>query len=59
MIKNGYVDDIYGWNYIGGSDPMNNVNEDTYELTRLYAKYYNNYGSVSESELAPSTQSRV
>jgi subtilisin family serine protease len=51
--KNGYVDDIYGWNYIGGSDPMNNVNEDTYELTRLYAKYYNNYGSVSESELAP------
>jgi subtilisin family serine protease len=33
---NGYVDDIFGWNFIGGSDGEN-VNEDTLELTRLYA----------------------
>lgn len=34
--KNGYVDDINGWNFIGGRDGQN-VNYDTYELTRRYA----------------------
>ncbi len=33
--KNGYVDDINGWNFIGGKDGQN-VNYDTYELTRRY-----------------------
>jgi subtilisin family serine protease len=33
---NGYVDDIYGWNFIGGPDGRN-VDADTYEVTRLYA----------------------
>lgn len=33
--KNGYVDDIYGWNFIGGKNG-DNVNKDTYELTRVY-----------------------
>lgn len=36
--NNGYVDDIHGWNFIGGADGRN-VNQDTYEITRLYAKY--------------------
>jgi hypothetical protein len=35
--KNGYIDDVYGWNFIGGSDG-NNVNADTYEVTREYAR---------------------
>lgn len=36
--KNGYIDDVYGWNFIGGKDgdKIVNINEDTYELTRLY-----------------------
>ncbi len=34
---NGYVDDIHGWNFIGGPDSTH-VNKDTYEVTRLYAK---------------------
>ena len=34
---NGYVDDVFGWNFIGGQD-SSNVNYDTYELTRLYVK---------------------
>jgi subtilisin family serine protease len=34
--KNGFVDDVYGWNFIGGKDGKN-VNEETYELTRQYA----------------------
>ncbi len=34
---NGYVDDVYGWNFIGGPDGRQ-VQYDTYELTRLYAR---------------------
>jgi subtilisin family serine protease len=33
---NGYVDDVWGWNFIGGPDGRN-VDVDTYEVTRLYA----------------------
>ncbi|MGH7461670.1 MAG: S8 family peptidase, partial [Longimicrobiales bacterium] len=33
---NGMVDDVYGWNFIGGRDGKN-VNHDTFEVTRLYA----------------------
>jgi subtilisin family serine protease len=32
--KNGYIDDIHGWNFIGG--PEENVIYDTYELTREF-----------------------
>lgn len=34
--KNGYVDDIHGWNFIGGKS--GNVKQDTYELTREYVR---------------------
>jgi len=34
---NGYVDDVFGWNFIGGRDGRN-VHYDTYEVTRLYAQ---------------------
>ena len=34
---NGYVDDVFGWNFIGDQD-SSHVNYDTYELTRLYVK---------------------
>ncbi|MCT4623337.1 MAG: S8 family peptidase [Schleiferiaceae bacterium] len=33
---NGYIDDIYGWNFIGGDD--GNVEMETMELTRMYRK---------------------
>jgi subtilisin family serine protease len=32
---NGYIDDVHGWNFIGGPDGRN-VHQDTYEVTRLY-----------------------
>ena len=35
--KNGYIDDIHGWNFIGGKDGRN-VKEDSYEGARLYHK---------------------
>lgn len=37
--KNGYVDDIHGWNFIGGKDGKN-VDGDTLEKTRLYKYVY-------------------
>ena len=33
--KNGYVDDVHGWNFIGGKDGRN-VKEDSYEGARVY-----------------------
>jgi subtilisin family serine protease len=33
--NNGYIDDIYGWNFIGGKDGKN-VKQDSYEGARVY-----------------------
>lgn len=33
--NNGYADDIYGWNFLGGKDGRN-VKEDSYEAARVY-----------------------
>ena len=47
--KNGYVDDVHGWNFIGGAN--GNVNADTYELTREYIRLKAIYGNADESKL--------
>jgi cell wall-associated protease len=47
--KNGYVDDVYGWNFIGGKD--GNVNEDTYELTREYVRLRAKFESVENGKV--------
>lgn len=33
--QNGYIDDIHGWNYLGGTDGRN-INDETLEQTRIY-----------------------
>ncbi len=48
--KNGYVDDIHGWNFIGGKE--GNVNEDTYEVTREYARLKPKYENVEEKSVS-------
>src|SRR5690606_34766044 len=35
--RNGYVDDVNGWNFIGGPNGKN-IEEDSYELTREYVR---------------------
>ncbi|MBO3699780.1 S8 family peptidase [Roseivirga sp. E12] len=35
--NNGYVDDVYGWNFIGGKDGTN-VDKDSYALAREYKR---------------------
>jgi cell wall-associated protease len=47
--KNGYVDDIHGWNFIGGKN--GNVNEDTYEVTREYARLKPKYENAENKKL--------
>lgn len=43
--KNGYVDDYYGWNFIGGKDGKN-VHQDSYEAARVYWSLKNKYDSA-------------
>jgi cell wall-associated protease len=48
---NGYVDDVHGWNFIGGRD--GDITDDTYELTREYvrlSKIYKDKSDVKDKE---------
>lgn len=47
--KNGYVDDIHGWDFIGGKDGKD-VNHDTMEATRIIVKYEKLFDGVISSE---------
>lgn len=47
---NGYIDDVYGWNFIGGPD--GNVNDETLEVTRLYAKYRYKFADADRNKLS-------
>src|SRR5690606_4352077 len=49
--QNGYVDDVHGWNFIGGPDGRN-VNHDTYEITRVYAALHQKYQSADPENLS-------
>ena len=50
--KNGYVDDIYGWNFLGGRDGQN-VTKDSYEGARIYYKLKDKFSGkkIDESSL--------
>jgi cell wall-associated protease len=43
--RNGYVDDVHGWNFIGGKDGRN-VTKDSYEAARVYYKLKKKYGDA-------------
>ena len=45
--KNGYIDDIHGWNFIGGKDGKN-VSDDNLEMTRLIRKLKSKYEGKTE-----------
>ncbi len=51
--RNGYMDDVHGWNFIGGRDGRN-VKEDSYEAARVYHRYKSRFASVNN----PSTLSQ-
>lgn len=52
--KNGYIDDIHGWNFIGGKDGRN-VKEDSYEGARVYHALKSKWSNkeIDEENLSP------
>ncbi len=48
--ENGFIDDIYGWNFIGGAD--GNITNETLELTREYRKLKPKYENAKPSKSA-------
>ncbi|HMR43180.1 MAG TPA: S8 family serine peptidase, partial [Saprospiraceae bacterium] len=49
--KNGYIDDVHGWNFIGGKDGKN-ISHDNLEITRLVAKYKKQFEGKNPSDLS-------
>lgn len=47
--KNGFVDDIHGWNFIGGKN--GEVDADTYELTREYVRLEKKFAKMPENKV--------
>lgn len=52
--KNGYVDDVYGWNFLGGKNGEN-VEKDSYEAARVYHNLKEKYEGkeIDKKTLAP------
>ncbi|MCC7467542.1 MAG: S8 family peptidase [Saprospiraceae bacterium] len=48
--NNGYVDDIHGWNFLAG--PGGNVNHETLELTREYARLKKRFDGTDPKNLS-------
>ncbi|MBA3649610.1 MAG: S8 family serine peptidase [Chitinophagales bacterium] len=48
---NGYIDDIHGWNFIGGKD--GDVQYDNLEITRVYRDLNARFGNSDSSKISP------
>ncbi|WP_209329055.1 S8 family peptidase [Lunatimonas salinarum] len=53
--KNGYVDDVHGWNFIGGKDGSH-IAEDSHELTREYVRLKAIYEGLTEEDIKKKQQ---
>lgn len=53
--KNGYVDDINGWNFLGGKDGRN-VKEDSYEAARVYHSLKLKYEGKEKEDILDSKE---
>jgi cell wall-associated protease len=47
---NGYIDDVYGWNFIGGKDGSH-VHHDSHEITREYARLKAKFENMDDSRV--------
>lgn len=52
--KNGYIDDVNGWNFIGSK--KGNLQYDNLELIRIYRKYHDKYRSTIRTTVLDSTE---
>jgi subtilisin family serine protease len=48
---NGYVDDVRGWNFLGGKDGRN-ISVETLEQTRIYAQYRQQFAGKTRQQLS-------
>lgn len=55
--KNGYVDDIHGWNFMGNKDGKN-VEKDNLELTRVYKSLKSKYDGKTEKDLTSKAEKK-
>ncbi|MFN6943559.1 MAG: S8 family serine peptidase [Cytophagaceae bacterium] len=55
--NNGYVDDVYGWGYLGNKEGENILNENL-EYTRIYRKYDPLYKNKQESDIPDSEKEK-
>ena len=49
--RNGYIDDVYGWNFIGGKDGKN-VHQDNLEITRIVRAKKAKFSNVDPQKLS-------
>ena len=47
--RNGYIDDIHGWNFIGGKN--GNVKDDSNEVTREFKRLKGKYATLDEKQV--------
>jgi subtilisin family serine protease len=50
--KNGYIDDIHGWNFLGGKDGRN-ISVETLEVTRVVAKLGPRFAGKTRTQVKP------
>jgi subtilisin family serine protease len=55
--KNGYIDDIHGWNFMGNKDGTN-VAKDNLELTRVYKTLKDKFEGKTEKDLTSKTDKK-
>jgi subtilisin family serine protease len=48
--KNGYIDDVHGWNFLGGKDGRN-ISVETLESTRIVAKYGPRFAGKTSAQI--------
>ncbi|PSR10613.1 MAG: peptidase S8 [Bacteroidetes bacterium] len=53
--QNGYIDDIHGWNFIGGKDGQN-INAENLEIIRMYRQYKTRFDGVDVAKLSKSAR---
>jgi subtilisin family serine protease len=54
--KNGYIDDVHGWNFLGNPDGEN-LNAEQLEVTRIYVALHKKYEGKSETTISPDDKS--
>jgi subtilisin family serine protease len=51
--KNGYIDDVHGWNFLGNANGEN-ISYENLEITRIYKQYKEKYSNIEPKTLSDS-----